>query len=105
MGWNWGAFLLPVIWGAFNRVWTGLFGIVIGFAPGQFLPLAIIAYVAFSFLMGYRGNEWAWRAKRWESTDHFQRVQKSWTTWGMVGFVVLMVSILAAISSGGGDSI
>lgn len=75
-GWNWGAFLLTFIWGVSHGVWISL----IGFIPF----LNIIMY----FVLGVKGNEWAWRNRRWDSVQHFKRTQRKWAWWGLVAWVV-----------------
>src|SRR5690348_2738425 len=52
-GWNWGAFLLNWIWGAAN-------GVYIAFL--MFVPLVNVVMI---FVLGAKGNEWAWRKERW----------------------------------------
>ena len=37
-----------------------------------------------AFVLGAKGNEWAWRNKKWESVEHFHSVQKIWATVGLV---------------------
>jgi len=85
--WNWGAFLLPWIWGIGNNVWIAL--------------LCFIPYVNFImiFVLGAKGSEWAWQKKRWDSIEHFKDVQKKWAIAGLVLFifVILMVIFLLAI--------
>ena len=81
-GWNWGAALLNFIWAIGNRTWIGLLSI-----------LPVIGYVM-PIILGYKGNEWAWRNKRWESIDHFKRVQKRWAIWGAGITILLVVSFL-----------
>jgi len=88
LGWSWGAFLLSWIWAVGNRVWWGL--------------LALIPYVGFviAIYLGFKGRELAWKSGKWDSVEHFQRVQKKWSQWG-VGLVVgllLIGGILAAIA-------
>lgn len=85
-GWSWGAFFLNWIWAIGNKSWIGLF--------------AIIPYVGFiiSIYLGIKGRELAWKNKRWESVEHFNRVQKSWSKWAVV--IVLggmLLGIVAAI--------
>lgn len=84
-GWSWGAFLLNWIWAVGNRTWIGL--------------LAIIPYVGFlvAIWLGFKGREMAWRAGGWQNLDHFNRVQKNWSRWG-VG-IVLAVFVLALASA------
>jgi hypothetical protein len=77
-GWNWGAFLLSFYWGLSNKTniaWLCLLPFI-----GTVMP----------FVLGNQGNEWAWQNKRWESTNHFQQVQKKWARWG-VGVIFLQI--------------
>ena len=41
----------------------------------------------------------AWQNKRWDSVEHFQRVQKQWSFWGVliIGGIFLL-GIVAAIA-------
>lgn len=79
-GWSWGALLLNWIWAIGNRTWIGL--------------LCLVPYLGFvmAIVLGFKGREWAWRSKRWESVDHFNKVQKRWSFWG----VLLVVVVIAA---------
>lgn len=85
-GWSWGAFLLNWIWAIGNKTWIGL--------------LAIVPYVGLimAIILGFKGREWAWQNKEWQSVEHFQSVQKRWAVWGVVILVVpATIGILAAI--------
>ncbi len=77
--WNWGAFLLSWIWGLGNRTYVSLFSL---------LPLVNIVM---PFVLGAKGNEWAWRNKHWDSIEHFKRVQRLWAIWGVIYLGVLVV--------------
>jgi DNA-directed RNA polymerase subunit RPC12/RpoP len=79
-GWNWGAFLLGIIWGACNNVWWSLL---------LFIPYFDIVWV---FVMGIKGSEWAWRSKKWDSIEHFKKTQKKWRDWG-IGLTVVVILI------------
>lgn len=85
-GWNWGAFLLNWIWGIGNSTWIAL----LCFVPfvGMVMP----------FVLGAMGNQWAWQNKRWESIEHFRRVQRLWALWG-VGLLVaaLVLGFLSTV--------
>jgi len=86
-GWSWGAFLWNWIWAPFNRTWIGL--------------LALVPYIGIIvvFYLGIKGRELAWRNKRWDSLEHFNRVQRSWSKWGLILIVgVFGIGILAAIA-------
>jgi hypothetical protein len=82
-GWNWGAFLLTWIWGIGNNVLIAL------------LMLVPLVNIVMWFVLGAKGTEWAWRNKRWDSVEHFQRVQREWTKWGVI--IALASFVLAAI--------
>ena len=79
-GWNWGAFLLNVIWSVGNRTWMGLLTLV-----------PFVGYVV-PIILGFKGNEWAWKNRSWESIDHFKRVQRQWAIWGACIAITLFVS-------------
>jgi cytochrome oxidase complex assembly protein 1 len=36
------------------------------------------------FVLGAKGSGWAWRNGRWDSVEHFKRVQRKWAIWGVV---------------------
>lgn len=83
--WNWGAFSLNWIWGICNSVWIAL--------------LCFIPYfnLAWAIVLGIKGNEWAWRNKKWDSIEHFKSTQRSWNIAGIVVFVVSIVIAIVAI--------
>lgn len=86
-GWSWGAFLWNWIWAIFNKTWIGLLA---------FVPYVGIIMV---FYLGFKGREMAWRNKRWDSLEHFNRVQRSWSKWGLILIVgVFVLGIVAAIA-------
>jgi len=84
-GWSWGAFFLNWIWAIGNRSWIGL--------------LALVPYVGWImvFWLGFKGREMAWKNKQWESLEHFNRVQRRWSQWG-VG-TILFVFVCAIVSA------
>ena len=85
-GWSWGAFMFNWIWALSNRTWIGLF--------------ALFPYLGFlmAVALGIKGREWAWRNKKCESVEHFQRVQRRWSLWSLLIVGVAIVGILAAIA-------
>jgi len=85
-GWSWGAFLLGWIWAIGNQTWIGL--------------LCLIPYVGFicAIYLGVKGRELAWRNKRWDNLEHFNRVQRAWSMWaGILVGGAFVLGILFAI--------
>lgn len=75
-GLNWGAFLMTWIWGIAHSSWWSL--------------LCFVPYVGIivPFIMLFKGNEWAWQNRRWESIQQFRDTQAVWTKWG-IGLLIL----------------
>ena len=95
-GWNWGAFFVPGVWCITNHVWIGLvswadFSIVTTiFTFGMTWPLMAI-------LLGAKGNEWAWKSRRWKSVKEFKRHQRLWAIVGFFIFIILLILITLII--------
>ncbi|MGH8049572.1 MAG: SHOCT domain-containing protein [Arenimonas sp.] len=86
-GWSWGAFLWNWIWAIFNNTWIGLLALV----PGVNLIMI--------FVLGAKGREWAWKNKQWDSVEHFNRVQRKWSLWGIwlvLGSLALGILLMIA---------
>ena len=79
--WNWGAFLFPQFWPLTNRTWIGLLSWMpyIGMLMGR--------------LLGYKGNEWAWKSLQWPSLQQFKDHQRGWTVAGLLFGFPLSVAI------------
>lgn len=67
-GWNWGAFFLTWIWGIGNSTFIAFL---------TFIPFVNLVMI---FVLGAKGNEWAWQNKRWNNIEHFKKVQKLWAS-------------------------
>lgn len=92
--WNWGAFLLNWIWAIGNQVWIGLL-VLLSFIPviGGIISLVMV------IMLGIKGNEWAWKARKWDSVEHFKTVQRKWAKWGIIlAIVSIILGILMAVS-------
>ena len=85
-GWNWGAFFLWWIWGIGNNVYISFLTLV---------PYA--GQIVMPFVLGAKGNEWAWKHKRWDSIKHFQVVQWKWATAGFIGLAIGLVIFVSII--------
>jgi serine/threonine protein kinase len=87
LGWNWGAFLMPWFWMWPNQVWCGIFC----FVP-QISGLMAIA-------LGAKGNEWAWKSRRWSSIEQFKAHQRGWAIAGiLIGGPISIVLWVTAIA-------
>jgi len=84
-GWSWGAFALTWIWGVCNGVLLSLLCLI---------PLFSLAW---AIVLGIKGNEWAWRNKKWDSVEHFKSTQRPWNIAGIVLFAISMVALAAII--------
>ncbi len=94
---NWGALLLNWIWGIFNlSCGFAILTFVLSFTPLVGLVWAIV--------LGFKGNEWSWRAKTWPSTQHFLNTQRKWMIAGVVLFVITIIlgCLLAVLSAAAG---
>lgn len=84
-GWSWGMFLLAPIWLVVNGWW-------LKFLIWLFVPFS-------SFIMGFKGREWAWRNKKWKSVEYFNHIQKKWSFWASTIYILLIVTgMIAAIA-------
>ena len=83
--WNWGAFFFHWIWGIFN-------GCPIAFL--WFVP--VIGPLVMPFVLGAKGNEWAWQNKTWRDEYHFQEVQKRWSQAALIIFVLNFLFFILA---------
>jgi len=82
-GWNWGAFWLSWIWGIRNRTYIAF--------------LAFIPYVGFvmAFILGAKGNKWAWQNQKWDSIEQFKKSQRRWAMWGLIIFLCIISPVIA----------
>jgi Cytochrome oxidase complex assembly protein 1 len=85
--WNWGAFLLNWIWGIGNNTFIAL------------LTLVPVVGLVMPFVLGAKGNRWAWRNRHWDSVEHFKRVQRAWAKWAVIVWICA-IALFAAIFGG-----
>jgi Cytochrome oxidase complex assembly protein 1 len=85
--WNWGAFLLNWIWGIGNNTFIALLTLI-----------PVVGFVML-FVLGAKGSRWAWRNGRWDSVEHFKRVQRLWAIWGLVIWIGV-IALFGGISGG-----
>jgi|GEM_PF-4324829 len=84
-GFNWGAFFLQWIWGIRHKVTWAWWSLI----PGVNIVIA--------FMLGFRGNELAWKNCEWKSEIEFDEVEREWTMWGICLTVVAMLLVQLAI--------
>jgi len=85
--WSWGAFWLNWVWGINNRTYIALL---------MFLPLVNIVMM---FVLGAKGNQWAWQNKEWKDIEHFKRIQKKWAITGWLIVVVVIPLFIVLLNS------
>jgi hypothetical protein len=86
-GWNWGAFLLNWIWGIGNSTYIAFL---------MFVPLVNIVMF---FMLGAKGNEWAWRNRTWRDIEHFKQTQRKWRNAGLILLFVVFPLLFTLIGS------
>lgn len=82
---NWGAFFGTWIWGLINKSYKTLWILLLGWTPIGFY---------YQLLCGLKGNEWAYKNRKWKSDEEFKRSQENQT----IGFVVLTVFVIPIIA-------
>ncbi|AEE23242.1 MAG: cytochrome c oxidase assembly factor Coa1 family protein [Paraglaciecola chathamensis] len=92
-GWNWGAFLLNWIWGIGNSTFIALL---------MFVP---IVNVVMMFVLGAKGNQWAWQNRTWRDVAHFKSTQRKWRNAGLfLIFVICPVMLISVLSMMKGEA-
>lgn len=80
-GWNWGAFMFNWVWGIGNKTYLPLL---------VFIPVFNIVWI---FIVGARGNYWAWQNGNYKDIETFKAVQATWNRAGLVQFIFVIVEI------------
>ena len=83
-GWNWGAFFLSWVWGLGNKTFIAFL---------VFIPPATFVM---PFVLGAKGNQWAWANNSWQGSEHFRRVQRLWAWAGVVAVTAVPMLFLVA---------
>ena len=86
-GFSWGALFLNWIWAIGNKTWIGL--------------LCLVPYLGFimAIVLGFKGREWAWKNKKWDSVEHFNRVQRKWSVAGIIFVIVMSIFIAYSLQA------
>ena len=85
-GWNWGAFWWGWIWGIRNKTYIA------------FLVLIPFVNWVMPFILGAKGNKWAWQHQKWDSIEQFKKSQKRWARWGLIIFIII-ISIVIGVGA------
>lgn len=83
-GLNWGAFFLGWIWA------IGMKNLV------AFLLCFLLGGIG-NIICLFTGNQWAWQSRKFASIEEFKQVQKAWTKWGLILFLIVGVFAILAI--------
>jgi len=85
MKWNWGAFIFNWLWGIPNNTYRSFW--------------VLFPFVGFFmiFVLGFKGSEWAWRNREWQSIEHFKQVQRKWAKAGVIFILCIIPLVLAMI--------
>lgn len=91
-GWNWGAFMYSILWGIGNKTYLSLLVLI---------PVFNLVWV---FVLGVKGNEWAWKNGEYTDVATFKAVQATWNRAGLFMFIVMLLSFatVALIAMVGG---
>lgn len=81
---NWGAFFGTWIWGLYNKSYITLFAWAVNATPFSGL---------FAIYCGLKGNEWAYKGKKWNDVREFNKSQKRQA----IFFICLVFLIIPAI--------
>lgn len=84
-GWNWGAFMFNIFWGVGNKTYLPL------------LALIPIFNLVWFFVIGFKGNGWAWQKDNYTDIATFKAVQATWNRSGLVFFIISMIGLVAYI--------
>lgn len=87
---NWGAFFLGWIWGLFNKSYITLISLPVSLIPkiGGLLNLILAIY------FGIKGNEWALKNKKFNSSFSFVKYQKILSLFGFLFSSTLIILTL-----------
>jgi len=87
--WNWGAFWTTWIWGLANN--------------SYYTFLAFIPYFGLIWMIacGLKGNEWAWKNRRWSNVEGFHAYQHKWAKISNItmGIILLFTLLLFTVIS------
>lgn len=81
-GWNWGAFMYNIFWGLGNKTYLPLLCLI---------PIFNIIWI---FVVGFKGNEWAWQKGNYRDVATFKAVQETWNRAGLWQFILMIAGVV-----------
>lgn len=78
---NWGAFLGTWLWGLYNRSYIPLWTFLLSLTPFSFI---------FKLYCGAKGNEWAFKNKKYNDIEEFNKSQKNQTIFFIIFNFIIM---------------
>ena len=78
---NWGAFFGTWMWGLFNKSYIPLWYILIFFTPWGFY---------FQLICGLKGNEWAYKNKKWTDVKKFNKSQENQALFWLIFYFIVI---------------
>ncbi|NEQ62808.1 MAG: hypothetical protein F6K53_37755, partial [Moorea sp. SIO4A1] len=54
------------------------------------LVTGFLAWPVMGIILGIKGNEWAWKSRRWKSIKTFKRHQR---VWALTSFVIIAIIV------------
>ena len=111
MGWNWGAFFLPMLWMNRNKVYLSEYRLfpIIPTAKGArhvfwmnrnkvyCLPFYLVPIIFSMSYLGANGSRLAWGKGGWDSAEHFIHIQRKWAWWGFGTYLAFFTIVLVIL--------
>ncbi len=92
----WGGFLLTGFWGFGNGMWY----LIIATTILSFIPVVgMLLNLVLSIAVLFKGREWSWSNRQWNSVEEFNKAQHNWAIAGLVLLGVGACIFLAAFSA------
>ncbi|MBO7476831.1 MAG: FHA domain-containing protein [Salinivirgaceae bacterium] len=96
---NWGAFMLPGIWGAFNGciwllIWPLILCLLSRTRDFNIITIGVIIYLIERIIASLLGNKWAWEKAENISAADFDQKQHNWNIGGGIAGAILIVLVI-----------
>lgn len=83
--WNWGAFMMSILFGFGNKAYLTLL---------CFVPFLNMVWI---FISGFKGEEWSWNSGCYDEQKSFRAAMDSWNRAGFVSFIIALIAIVFSI--------